>query len=252
MELDEAIAILLELLRAGRAGSYGYDLYAREGAREAARRQQLPPGYDERVIIELSPLFYEAAWELCRCGIVRPGVRGANEQSVAEGGYSITIAGRAALAALDPTTVLLSQPGSLAAALAAYGARFGEGFHQRSLEAIKCRNAEAWLAFCVMTGAGAESVLLALAVAKVGDEEQVLTAYKRAGGRQRVLNLVVAQANAVRRDTLTTFTGIISLWRDEAAHGRATPLETANADEGLRQLLHMCQWVEREWAELTG
>ena len=102
-----------------------------------------------------------------------------------------------------------------------------------------------------MTGAAAESVPIALAIAKVGDEEQVLTTYKRAGGRQRVLNLLVAQANAARRDTLTTFTGIISMWRDEAAHGRATPLGTANADEGLRQLLHMCQWVEREWVELT-
>jgi hypothetical protein len=54
----------------------------------------------------------------------------------------------------------------------------------------------------------------------------------------------------VRRDTLTTFAGIISMWRDEAAHGAASPLSTANADEGLRQLLHMCQWVHREWDEL--
>jgi hypothetical protein len=252
MELDEAIAILLELLRAGRAGSYGYDLYAREGAREAARRRQLPPGHDDRVIIELSPVFYEAAWELCRRGIVRPGVKSSNEQSVPEGGYSITVAGRAALAALDPTTIVLAQPGSLAAALAAYRGRFGEGFYQRSLEAIKCRNAEAWLACCAMTGAAAESVLLALAIAKAGDEEQVLKAYRQSNGRQRVLNLVVGQANAARRYTLTTFSAIISMWRDEAGHGQATPLGTANADEALRQLLHMCQWVEREWAELTA
>ena len=102
-----------------------------------------------------------------------------------------------------------------------------------------------------MTGAAAESVLLSLAIAKVGDEEAVLKAYRQTGGRQKVLNMVVAQANAFRRDTLTTFAAIISMWRDEAAHGRATPLGTANADEGLRQLLHMCQWVEKEWSELT-
>jgi hypothetical protein len=260
MELDQAIAILLELLRAGRARSYGYDLYPWEGAREAVRQMQrerpqdrsVQPPNEEQKTLELSPVFYEAAWELCRRGIVRPGVRRAQDQAVPDGGYSLTSAGRAALATLDLTTILLAQPGSLAAALAGYRARFGDGFHQRALEAIKCRNAEAWLACCAMTGAAAESVLLALAIAKVGDEEQVLTTYKRAGGRQRVLNLVVAQANAARRDTLTTFTGIISMWRDEAAHGRATPLGTANADEGLRQLLHMCQWVEREWAELTA
>jgi len=103
-----------------------------------------------------------------------------------------------------------------------------------------------------MTGAAAESVLLALAIAKVGDEEQVLRAYRQSGGRQRVLNLIVAQANAVRRNTLTTFSGIISMWRDEAAHGTASPLGTANADEALRQLLHMCQWVDREWDNLTA
>ena len=41
------------------------------------------------------------------------------------------------------------------------------------------------------------------------------------------------------------FTEIIAvaLWW---AHGRATALGTANADEALRQLLHMCQWVDRE------
>jgi hypothetical protein len=36
MELDEAIAILIALLQKGRARSYGYDLYARRGAEEAA------------------------------------------------------------------------------------------------------------------------------------------------------------------------------------------------------------------------
>jgi len=73
------------------------------------------------------------------------------------------------------------------------------------LEAIKCRNAEAWLACCAMSGAAAESVLLALAIAKVGNEEHVLQAYRQSSGRQRVLKLVVGQATAIRRDTLTTF-----------------------------------------------
>jgi hypothetical protein len=252
MKLDEAIAILIELLQAGRAGSYGYDLFARRGAEEAVSRMRLPPLQDQQVIRDLSPVFYEAAWELCRRGIVRPGIKKSGDQAVEEGGYSITEAGKTALAALDPSTILLAQPGSLAAALASYRAQFGDGFHQRALEAIKCRNAEAWLACCAMTGAAAESVLLALAITKVGDEEQVLKAYRQSSGRQRVLKLVVGQATAIRRDTLTTFSGIISMWRDEAAHGRATPLGTANADEALRQLLHMCQWVDREWAALTA
>jgi hypothetical protein len=66
-----------------------------------------------------------------------------------------------------------------------------------------------------------------------------------------VHHLLARSAATMNRDTLTTFTKIISLWRDEAAHGRATPFSTANADEALRQLLHMSQWVNREWDNLT-
>jgi hypothetical protein len=75
--------------------------------------------------------------------------------------------------------------------------------------------------------------------------------YAQTGGRRKVLGMITGQLDQNRRDTLTTFTHIISLWRDEAAHGRATPLNTANADEALRQLLHMSQWVNSEWANFT-
>jgi hypothetical protein len=167
-------------------------------------------------------------------------------------GYSLTVAGRAALANLDTTTILIAQPGSLAATFNGYQPLFGDGFHQRAMEAIKCRNAEAWLACCAMVGAAAESVLLAIAITKEGDEERVLRAYHGNRGRQAVLNMIVGQADAHRRNTLTTFAGIVSLWRDDAAHGRASPIDTSNADEALRQLLHMCQWVAREWDNLTA
>lgn len=223
--LDGAIAILLKLLQAGRAGSYGYDLWPPNGAQEAVRGMQLPPLTDQQVMRDISPVFFDAAWELCRRGICRPGIKRYGDQFVGDG-YSLTSAGKDLLAKLDPTTILLAQPGSLARALTGYQARFGDGFHQRALEAIKCRNAEAWLACCAMTGAAAESVLLALASAKVGNEEEVLKTYRQAGGRQKVLNLLVGKANASRRDTLTTFSAIISMWRDEAAHGTATPLST--------------------------
>src|SRR5579885_1107917 len=252
MELDEAIAILIDLLQRNQAGNYGYDLYARRGAEAAALRIHRDDGQArERATLELSPIFFDAAWELCRRGIVRPGVRRANDQAVDDGGYSLTSLGRAALPGLDVTSVLLAQPGSLAATFQQYEGRFGGGFLQRAQEAIKCRNAEAWLACCDMVGAAAESVLLALAIAKLGTEAQALALYKRANGRQLLLNAIVGQANAQRRDALTTFAGIVSLWRDEAAHGQRSPISTANADEALRQLLHMCQWVDREWQNLT-
>jgi hypothetical protein len=91
MGLDEAIAILVELLQAGRAGYYGYDLYARRGAEEAVARMRPRPLEDQSVIRDLSPVFYEAAWELCRRGIVRPGIKRAGEQAVEEGGYAYNL-----------------------------------------------------------------------------------------------------------------------------------------------------------------
>ena len=252
MDLDKAIAILLDLLRNDRARKYGYDLYARTGAEFAARQRYPHEPFIEGRVRELSPIFYEAAWELCRRGIVRPGVRWAGEQAVEEGGYSLTAAGRAALANLDTATILIAQPGSLAATFNGYRPLFGDGFHQRAMEAIKCRNAEAWLACCAMVGAAAESVLLTIAITKEKDEERVLRTYRGNRGRSAVLNMIVGQADAQRRNTLTTFAGIVSLWRDDAAHGQASPIDTSNADEALRQLLHMCQWVAREWDNLTA
>src|SRR5258706_9203486 len=214
MALDEAIAILLDLLRNGRAGNYGYDLYARTGAEWAARQKQPHEHYIELPMRELSPIFFEAAWELCRRGIVRPGVRRTGEQAVEEGGYSLTVAGRETLQNLDEAIILIAQPGSLAATFNGYRGRFGDGFHQRSMEAIRCRSAEAWLACCAMVGAAAESVLLAVAIQKDGDEEQVLRTYRSTRGRQAVLNMIVGQAIAPTRNMLTTFAGIVSLWRD--------------------------------------
>lgn len=86
MDLDEAIAILLDLLRNDRARNYGYDLYARNGAEFAARQRCPHEHHLEGPLRELSPIFYDAAWELCRRGIVRPGVRRSGEQAVEEGG----------------------------------------------------------------------------------------------------------------------------------------------------------------------
>jgi hypothetical protein len=252
VELDEAIALTIDVLRANGARQYGYDLWPPQVARAFVEQQRNIQHHDrERIVREIVPVCMDAAWELCRRGLVRPGVKNIGEQAVPETGYSLTGAGREALANIDPANILVMQPGSLARTFATFEERFGDGFMQRASEAINCRNAEAWLACCAMAGAAAESILLALAITKTGDEPMVVNTYAQSGGRRKILNMIVGQLDQNRRDTLTTFTNIISLWRDEAAHGKATPLSTANADEALRQLLHMSQWVNREWANLV-
>ena len=51
MELDEATAILLELLRTGKAGAYGYDLFARTGAENAVGRMANLQPYEDQGLI---------------------------------------------------------------------------------------------------------------------------------------------------------------------------------------------------------
>lgn len=92
-------------------------------------------------------------------------------------------------------------------------------------------------------GSGKSMTIAALALGYV--------MYRRAGGRSKVLNLITGAAKPHIKTQLDAFTGIMATWRDDAGHGTASVISSANADEALRQLLHMCQWVSKEWAVLT-
>ena len=252
MDVDSAILITLKELKGGTAGSYGYELYppkiASKIAFQSSGGHSLSAGPIE---LELDPIFFEAAWHLCRRGIVRPGPKDRNAQSVQAGGYCLTVFGKNMLQNLTEDDVVVMQPGSLAAAMASYKGLFGEGFQQRAQEAIACRNAEAWLACCAMAGAAAESIMLAIAAKKTSDLDRVWKEYNGSGGRGKIISLIVGALPDWQKASFKSFASIISLWRDEAAHGAPTALTTANADEALRQLLHMCQWVKKYWNELT-
>lgn len=252
LELDESISRTLTALITGDAQKYGYDLHPFSIASSAGWEKS---GGDHSLSIEvtlqLSPVFMDAAWELCRRGYVRPGVRTQHAQATSDGGYSITTAGRRMLEEIDDDAVLLLQPGALAETLDQYGERFGLGFRQRAQEAVRCRDSEAWLACCAMVGAAAESILIATAVAKTNNEEAVLSEYGRAGGRRKLIDIIAGQASKLTREKLNLFAQIISYWRDDAAHGQSSNLADANAHEALRQLLHMCQWVDGEWTSLV-
>jgi hypothetical protein len=131
---------------------------------------------------------YDAAWELCRIGVLRPGEiapRGMNSVSRLGDYYSITEFGREWLkeAANRP---FLDQS-HLNEILQSYGARFGDGYRQRAVEAVRSYQTCKYLAVCVMSGAAAESILLALAITKRGgNEEAVLAEYRSRQGRRMV------------------------------------------------------------------
>ena len=261
--LDEAIAFILTFLRdrtetnSGRpnpAGSvYGYDVYAPTLARQWVMGREGFSGNQDRAAQEVSGVFFEAAWELCRRGVLRPGVRLMATQAVSDGGgYSLTSHGASWLREADDAQFIVLQPGALASVFAGFRDMFGDGYHQRAQEALRCRSAEAWLATCAMVGAAAESILLALAVAKAGNEDSVLRSYLGRDGRKAVLNGLTGQASREVAQGLQSGMVLLSYWRDSTSHGQAAAVTAPEAEQALRELLTLSKFAADHWSEIVG
>jgi hypothetical protein len=219
-------------------------------------QQQGQPVQDSSALGEehLRP-FYDAAWDLCRIGVLRPGQIVPKGQSVGTGfvgdGYALTAFGRRWLkdAAQHPS----SDPSRLAEVLSALGEHFGDGYRQRASEAVRCYRTMNYLAACVLAGAAAESILLAVATTKSGgDEAKVLAQYKTAGGRGRVLSTVLNNVGAGVADQFRNASQVLHHWRDEAAHGTATTITEVEAHTSLSQLLRLAQFTSDHWGKLTA
>jgi hypothetical protein len=102
-----------------------------------------------------------------------------------------------------------------------------------------------------MCGAAAESILLAVAIAKSGDAKATLSAYQAASGRRRVVENVVRQTRPGIVDPFRSATGLLSFWRDAAAHGLASTISEIEAHEALSRLLRFAQFATDNWDELT-
>jgi hypothetical protein len=186
-------------------------------------------------------------------GVLRPG--GEKYPTVGPGDgsqFSLTQAGCAWLASADENALLLLQPGALAKTLADYAYLYGPGYLQRANEAIKSWNASAHLACCAMCGAAAESILLRLAIAKSGDEAEVLKNYNSRSGRSNVIRSLVGQVPDPVRTRFTTYSEILNYWRDDAAHGVESTISDPHAEEALSRLLRLTQFSADHWLDLTG
>jgi hypothetical protein len=164
-------------------------------------------------------------------------------------GYSITEFGRDWLA--NPERRVAGDPSRMSEIFASFEKFYGPGFAQRANEAIRCHRTGNYLATCVMAGAAAESILLAIAVAKTGDEPKVLKDYASAGGRGRVTKLVVTGLSGSVQRTFEAALQVLHYWRDDAAHGMATTIIEVEAYASLTQLLRLAQFCSDRWAELT-
>jgi hypothetical protein len=258
MQIEDAERVLIRFIRERPAieySSYGYDIYISNVIRwYVAATGTTDRNEIERSIRDLSPFFYAAAWELCRRGVIRPGVRQYGLQDTPHGsageGYSITPFGAQWAAEADHADFVPTEPQRFAQMLAPYGTRFGGGFQERAQEAVRCYGAHAYLACCAMCGAAAESILLAAASAKRG-EEQTLKTYATAAGRSRVQVDLLGHVADPLRNEFTSLSVLLRYWRDESSHGQAVRIGENEAYTSLGLLLRLAQFVGQHWKELV-
>lgn len=267
MRFDEAFEILVEhcarispslaaatghAANSARTSSYGNDIWITAIVRTYYTSRMDPNSLTAEHYIP----FYDAAWELCRIGVLRPGPHAPMGQGGIGGGvysgdgYSITQFGGEWLA--NPDRRVAGDPSRMSEIFGSFKKRYGPGFAQRATEAIHCHRTGNYLAACVMAGAAAESILLAVAVAKTGDESKVLKDYASAGGRGRVTKLVVAGLTGSVARTFEAALQVLHYWRDDAAHGMATTIIEVEAYASLTQLLRLAQFCTDRWGDLTA
>jgi hypothetical protein len=261
---EDALLVIVAWLRQGAPrgplgpSHYGYDVYLPTLISWHLREQRgvRDSNEEHRLAQQLFPVFANAAWEMCRRGILRPGIREQGAQATADGsagsGFSVTAFGRTWLAEDQADTFVPTEPGRFAELLAPFSDRFGLGFQERAQEAVRCYGAHAYLACCAMCGAAAESVLLATAVAKTGDEPTVLRAYATATGRQKVENIVIGQATDHVKREFRGLTELLKYWRDEAAHGSVSNISDNEAYTSLAMLLRYAMFIAKSWEELIA
>lgn len=256
MHIEDAVSFIVDYVAKPRMtetyGGHGYEIYlpnvvASYLCENEGVSQHLIRGHQR--IRELTPVFFDAAWELCRRGALRPGVP--NSGNADNRGFSATSLGRSWIASGALLPILLDSA-RLSELFASPSGRLGPGFLQRANEAARCHAFGANLAACAMCGAAAESIVLAIAIAKSGDEASVLKSYLAAQGRKRTIDGIVRGARASIADAFKAATDLLSYWRDEAAHGRASEISEIEAHTALGRLVRFAQFASDNWAELVA
>jgi len=257
LKQPDATALLIKWLRKpdhGQYGSYGYGVYVPNLARVYLENNGTSQTELAKRVGEMMPMLYAAAWELCRRGILRPGVEAYLGQGTSGGaagdGYSITPFGKTWLAEDQNDDFVPTEPERFGEMLANHRKRFGAPYQERAQEAVRCYGAHAHLACCTMCGAASESILLATAIAK-RDESEVLALYNAAGGRRKIENLILGQAKEDIRRECAGYLSLLKYWRDEAAHGGVSGVTDNEAFTSLSLLLRLALFIENNWQHLT-
>jgi hypothetical protein len=101
------------------------------------------------------------------------------------------------------------------------------------------------------SGAAAESILLALAIAKTGNEHDILTKYKARSGRLDVQRIITGNLSDSMKSQFSAALNVLHYWRDEASHGTYTSISEIEAYASLTQLLRLDQFAVTNLDVLT-
>jgi hypothetical protein len=160
MHFDDAFDFLIERLAAAptatagsnaRNSTYGNDVWVTQVV-HAYWQPRLPGTMLTELTDEHFRPFYDAAWELARIGVLRPGAfspRGMamGGQLFSGDGFSITQFGQEWLKEAKQRPI--RDPSRLAEVLGGFAARFGAGYAQRATEAAATYRTSNHLACCV-------------------------------------------------------------------------------------------------------
>lgn len=262
VNVDDAVEIVVEYLtrdygpHGQGVANYGYNFSLPNFlARFAVERLGIPnTGYvvEHPKVKEMSPIFLDALWTLCRRGLLRPSVVASGGQGLPNGeGYSLTAAGRAWLADKE-RAVVPADPSRFGVIIDKYADLLGASFNRRAHEAIKCHATGTYFAACAMAGAAAESILIEVAVAKSGDRKDVMHVYQARSGRRDTTNRALAGVREPLASQLRMLLDLLGYWRDNAAHGGDHVYTEVEAYDALSRLLRLALRVGESWDLLTA
>lgn len=258
--VEDAADFLVDRLREKppATAAYGYDLWISH-VTDYYAQMSVPrepghhgPSYEwQSVSAAVSPPFMDAAWQLCRLGVLRPGIRQLGQQTVTDGaGYSITEFGRTWLAEHASPAYIPTDPGRMASLLTQRQDLFGEVYVLRASDAARCYSAHAYYACCAMIGAAAESILVAAGVAKLG-ESTAMKQYLSNSGRKTLTEAVLKGCPDYVAKEFRLHTDLIALWRDQSAHAHSDAIGETEAFTSFRGLIKFAQFAEQRWDHLT-
>jgi hypothetical protein len=234
---------------------YGFDLYY-DLIKDKIFTSPVDPASQQ--VVKEKLFFMDAIWDLCTRGILRPGSStyplrlGALNQAqyTSSREFVLTTYGLQWLEDTSTNDAMPMEYGRFSELLGKHDSRFGEAYRLRSQEAVRCYQAHTFFACCAMCGAAAESILLALAIAKLG-EKNTLSEYQRSGGRGRIRNALVGAARGDFQKRFDNFLELLNYWRDESAHGIAYSIGEEEAFSALLFLMRFARLGEDEWTLLT-